>query len=255
MDLSLLQEWTMSMSLHLVRTAAFMAVVPIFGRQRDSFWIRLVLTVALGAVFWWVGQKSVQLPTNLLQLAVLAVREAVIGMSLGYAMSLLTAMLVASGEIVSAEMGFAMARTMNPESGADATVVSQLFQVFAFLLILHYDLHHEVLRILEHTFHSIPIGTAFDIAPIAQGLLAMVSAMLVMALQYALPVLGVMLLVTVGLVLLGRAVPAINLMEFSFAARILLALLASAWFLAEGSPFLTRSFASLLESAAALFPA
>lgn len=253
MEIGLLQDWSTSLFLHMVRTGAFVAVVPIFGRQRDSFFLRLVLSTALGAVFWWVGDQRVAIPHHLLALAVISLREGVVGFALGFAVSLLTSMLVSSGEIVSSEMGFAMARTMNPESGADATVVSQLFQVFAFLLILHFNLHHEVLRILADTFHSIPVGSTFDIAPICHGLLTMVSAMLVMALQYAFPVLGVMLLVTVGLVLLGRAVPAINLMEFSFAARILLALLASAWFLAEGTPFLTRSFASLLQGAAALF--
>jgi flagellar biosynthetic protein FliR len=255
MDPTLLQEWSTSMFLHMVRAATFMAVAPIFGRQRDSFFLRLVLAVALGAVFWWVGDQRVAMPQNILALAVICVREGVVGFALGFAVSLLTMMLVSAGEIVSSEMGFAMARTMNPESGASATVVSQLFQVFAFLLILHFNLHHEVLRILADTFRSIPVGSTFDIAPICHGLLGLVSAMLVMALQYAFPVLSVMLLVTVGLVLLGRAVPAINLMEFSFAARILLALLASAWFLAEGSPFLIRSFGSLLEGAAALFQA
>lgn len=253
MDPALLPEFSTSMFLHLVRAAAFMAAVPIFGRQPDSFFLRLVLAVALGAMFWWVGDQRVTMPHGLLGLGIMSLREGVVGLALGFAVSLLTSMLVAAGEIVSTEMGFAMARTMNPESGTDATVVSQLFQVFAFLLILHLDLHHEVLRILGDTFRSIPVGSTFDIAPICQGLLAMVGAMLVMAVQYSFPVLGVMLLVTVGLVLLGRAVPAINLMEFSFAARILLALLASAWFLAEGNPFLVRSFGSLLDSAAALF--
>lgn len=254
MQPELLPDYATSMFLHLVRAAAFMAAVPIFGRQRDSFFLRLVLATAFGAVFWWVGDQRVPMPHDLLQLGVTATREGLVGLALGFAVSLLTMLLVAAGEVVSTEMGFAMARSMNPESGADATVVSQLFQVFAFLLILHFDLHHEMLRILGDTFRAVPVGGTFDLQPLCQGLLGMVAAMLVMAVQYAFPVLGVMLLVTVGLVLLGRAVPAINLMEFSFAARILLALLASAWFLAEGNPFLLRSFDQLLHSAARLFP-
>ena len=75
-----------------------------------------------------------------------------------------------------------------------------------------------------------------------------------LALQYAFPVVGVMIVLTVGLVILGRAVPAINLMEFGFGIRIVLALLASAWFLAEGTPFLARSMQHLLGIVHGMFP-
>jgi len=75
-----------------------------------------------------------------------------------------------------------------------------------------------------------------------------------LALQYALPLLSLMLLLSAGMVLLGRAVPAINLMEFGFALRVLLALGALALFLVEGTPFLLQTFRALLDGAAAMFP-
>ncbi|HLQ36746.1 MAG TPA: flagellar biosynthetic protein FliR [Planctomycetota bacterium] len=249
-----LPAFATSLFLHLVRTSAFMAVVPVFGRQRDSMFLRLVLALTMAVVFWWVGQQQVPLPGSVLALGVMAVREAVVGVALGFAVLIITTVAVAAGEIVSTEMGFSMARALDPESGSESSVMSQLFQVFAFLLILHFDLHHEVLRILEQTFRSIPVGAPFDLQPIWFGLRGLVAASLLLALQYAFPVLGVMLLLTTALVLLGRAVPNINLMEFGYAARVLLALLAGAYFLAQGSPFLVRSFAGLLGSTRAMFP-
>lgn len=254
MDLRAIESMANSMFLHLLRVASFMAVVPIFGRQRDSFYLRLVLAVAVGAIFWWTGDQQVPMPGNVLAMAVAAVRESFVGIALGFAVYVISSLLVSSGEIVSTEMGFAMARTMNPESGNDATVVSQLFQAFGFLLMLQLDLHHEVLRILHDTFRAVPVGTTYDIAPLWNGIAVLTTSTIALALQYAFPVLGVMIVLTAGLVLLGRAVPAINLMEFSFGIRILLALLAAAWFLAEGTPFLGRTLAGLLGHVRAMFP-
>ena len=254
MDLRLLEGHAVALLLHLLRTGAFLAVVPLFGRQRDTFFLRLVLSVALASISWWTAKRAVAVPADLLQLGVLGARECLVGFALGFAVSLLTAVLVAAGEIVSSEMGFSMARVMNPESGVDATVVSQLFQVFGFLLILHFDLHHEVLRILDHTFTACPVGGPFAIAPIWDGVRVLVGASIVVALQYAFPVLAVMLLLTVGFVLLGRAVPHVNLMEFSFTARVLVALGAATWFLSAGAPFLLRSFARMLDGVRAMFP-
>jgi hypothetical protein len=152
-------------------------------------------------------------------------------------------------------MGFSLARTMNPESGIDATVVSQLLQVLGFLLILQFDLHHDALRVLEHTYRACPIGQPFDIEPIWLGLRELVAGSVVLAVQYSFPILGLMLLLSVGMVLLGRAVPNINLMEFGFALRVLLAIGAMAYFLGEGTPFLLQTFRSVLErSARRMFP-
>lgn len=253
MDLQWYEGVATSLFLHQLRAGAFFAVVPLFGRQRDSFWLRLILAVAMGSVFWWVGDQHVELPGNLLALSVMGIREGVIGIALGFALYTMTAMLISAGEIISSEMGFSMARTMNPESGVDATVVSQLFQVIGFLLILQLDLHHEALRVLGDTFDACPVGQPFALEPIWLGLRTLMTGCLVLALQYSFPVLGTMLLLTVALVLLGRAVPAINLMEFGFALRVLLALLASAWFLTAGAPFLAAAFGSLLEGARGMF--
>lgn len=254
MDFSLAQGFVVALLLHVVRAGAFFAVVPLFGRQADSFMLRLVLSVALGGIFWWVGDQRIEPPAHLLMLGAMALRESVVGLALGFALSTMTSLLVSAGEVISSEMGFSLARTMNPESGIDATVVSQLLQVLGFLLILQYDLHHDALRVLEQTYRACPIGQPFDLTPIWEGLQALVGGSVVLALQYSFPILGLMLLLSVALVLLGRAVPSINLMEFGFAARVLVALGALTLFLSEGAPFLVQTFRAILDGTAAMFP-
>ena len=166
MDISLAQDYVTALLLHFVRVATFLSVLPLFGRQRDSVILRLALSVAMAAIFWWVGDQRVDAPTHLMQLGVMGVREGVIGLALGFALSTMTSMLVSAGEFLSHEMGFSMARTINPESGVNGTVISQLMQVVGFLMILSLDLHHEALRVMEHTFRVCPIGEPFDFLPI-----------------------------------------------------------------------------------------
>ena len=254
MDYLLAQDYMTSLFLHVVRVGAFIAVLPLFGKQADSVMLRLALATSIGAIFWWVGDQRIETPNHVIELGVMAVREATVGLSLGFALSTMTSMLVSAGEFISSEMGFSLARTMNPETGVDGTVVSQLLQVMGFLLILSLDLHHDALRIMEMTFRSCQVGEPFDFLPIWQGILALVAGSVELALQYSFPILGTMLLISVGLVLLGRAVPAINLMEFAFSLRIIISLSGLALFIVEGAPFLIQTFASILERAADMFP-
>jgi len=254
-NLALLEIHATTLLLHLARSGGFLAAVPLFGRQRDTMFLRLILAIALGAIFWYVDPRPVPIPEDVLGLSGLVVREAFVGFALGFALSLMTSALIAAGEILAVEMGFAMARAINPESGMNATVISQLFQVFGFLLILQFDLHHDVLRVLGHTYSACPVGEPLALEPIWDGLRTLVSACIIVAVQYAFPILAIMLLLTVGLVLLGRAVPHINLMEFGFTARVLVALVASSYFLLNGTPFLLRTFRAMIETAGEMFPA
>jgi flagellar biosynthetic protein FliR len=183
----------------------------------------------------------------------LAVREAVVGACAGYAVSLLTSALVTAGEIVSNEMGFSIAQVMDPLTGKSTPVASSLFEVMGYLLLFGTSLHHEVLRVLGASYEMVPVGKGFDFGVVHERLCVLVAAATEYGLHYAVPILAVMSLLTAALVILARAVPNLNLMEFSWGLRILLALVAASWFLSEGRPFLLDMFADLLQRAQLLF--
>ena len=253
MDPSGLIAYMPALLLHFVRAGAFFAAVPMFGAQRDSRMLRLILAVSMATIFWWVGDKIVIVGGGLPELMVMAIREAVIGLAAGFALSLMTTALVTAGEIISHEMGFSLSRTMNPETGHSSSVVSQLFQTMGALLILQLNVHHDVLRVLGSSYEALRIGQPFDIGPIFVVLSSLVGKTLLVAMEYAIPILGVMLLLTSVLVMLARAVPHINLLEFTFGVRILLALLSSAYFLVRGAPFLEQVFAEMIGEARLMF--
>ena len=135
MELGILLQMTVALILHMVRAGAFFAVVTFFGRQRDSVMIRLILSISIGTIMWWVGDRMLPVPPTFLELGVMALTEGVIGLALGFAISTLMSMLIIAGEVISMEMGFSMARSINPESGTNATVVSQFLFFFWLMMV------------------------------------------------------------------------------------------------------------------------
>jgi flagellar biosynthetic protein FliR len=247
--LPLLPAWL----LHVVRALAFVAAVPLLGTQADSRMLRLVLAVALASILFWSAPRAVAPPANLVELGLCTVREALVGLLAGFAVSQLTAALAIAGEVISNEMGFGMAEIVNPETGRVSPVVVQLLEVFGVLLVFALDLHHGLLQVLAAAYAALPVGQAFDFGVVFGRIQELLALGLLGGIQYALPVLGVMLLSTATLVMLARALPTINLLEFSFGARILLALLASVYFLGEGIGFLRGLFETVLARAGLLF--
>jgi flagellar biosynthesis protein FliR len=100
MDLALFEQQAVSLFLHFVRTGAFLFVVPFFGRQRDTFFLRLVLSVALGSMMWWNGGQSVELPRSLIEMGFLVMTESFLGLALGFALGVLSALLRVGGGLL-----------------------------------------------------------------------------------------------------------------------------------------------------------
>ncbi|MEZ5967251.1 MAG: flagellar biosynthetic protein FliR [Planctomycetota bacterium] len=239
--------------LHVMRAGALVYFLPGLGQGADTRWLRLILGLCLGAIFWWLGTRTMVLTGGLPQLIGLAVVELLIGAAIGYVVQLVSAILAVAGEIIAQEMGFTMAQVLDPLSGASTQVVSQFLQLFAMLMVFALDLHHDFLRALARAFTAIPVGHGFDPALLFRRTSTLVAFALEAGVRYAMPVLAVMLVVTATLSVLSRAVPNINLMEFSFGIRILLAMAMALLLLTEGMAPLIESFRTVIGGANRLF--
>ena len=242
-----------SVLLHLVRAGTFLITCPLFGVTGEGRTIRIMFSVSFGVVFWWVGNKFVPMPESVFELCEMIIVECFVGLLAGFCIQLLLAIPQIGGEILAAEMGFAISRIVNPATGASSTPLAQFFEAFATLLIFVTGLHHEVVRVLAATYDHVPVGTTFDYDLVFQRVMPLVNDTIHLGLLFAIPILGILLLLTVVLVLLSRAVSNINLMEFSFAVRILLALGGTVVMLGHSAPFLLRVFERLLGRSLVLF--
>lgn len=248
--------------LHFVRAGAFLLAMQLFGRQGDSKMARLIITMALAAIMWWVdddkllrelGGEAVIVQGQWLRLGVMCAVDASVGFAAGFAVNIISQAMAVAGEIISHDMGFAMSQMMDPVTGRSHTVMSQLLQVIVILTIFALDIHHDFLRVLVVLYEKVPVGQGYEIEPVFENLNSLISFALEFAMRYAFPIMGVLVLLTAVLVMLARAVQNINLMEFSFGLRILVAIFAAIYFLAEGMPFLIAFAGEVVERATNLF--
>jgi flagellar biosynthesis protein FliR len=104
------------------------------------------------------------------------------------------------------------------------------------LLFFATDGHLACFRALHATLLAIPVGGTIDLAHLATALTALLAEGFGVAVSFAFPVIGILLVLTVTLLLLSRGVPQINLMELGYTARILLSLFAMVWLLDRATP-------------------
>lgn len=214
------------------RMSGLFLLAPFFGGQAISR--RLKISFAAAVAICVVPTLLDRGPAALVALsdplmAPLSIgSELLLGATVGFLAGAIFAAIQAAGHLISLDMGMAVAGVVDPVSNLRVSVLGQLKSSLAVLLFLLLDFHHEFLRMLTGSFRLLAPGSLVErvAAPQIGSQLASVAseqgAQLIMrAAQMALPVTVSLILVTVAMAFLSRAVPEMNVFMLGFAMRIL----------------------------------
>ena len=203
----------------LIRFSAFFLTAPLFSLAAVSVRIRITLAFLLT----WVVYPFLDLPI-IDPLSSLGISEvfvqAAIGAIGGIILQLVNAAFVVGGQSMSASMGLAMANMVDPNMG-NVPVISQFLLICGILVFMILGGHLIVIQIMANSFQTLPIGNPLSILDLTQGVLLWSGSMFVGALMIALPVLASLLFINLGLGVITRSAPALNIFSLGFPAMIL----------------------------------
>ncbi len=155
---------------------------------------------------------------------VLLAGEFFIGLLLGFTLQLFFDAVQLAGQICGVQMGYSLASVLNPDSQADSTVLSTLYQLIALVLFIQLGVPHWLLRGLGRSFDYLPPGRLSLAWPGAPALLEFASGMWVAGVQIAAPVLVASLFADVALGFLGKALPQFPVLFLGISLKNLLGL-------------------------------
>ncbi len=207
-------------ALILLRMTGFVISSAVLSSQNISSILKISLSVVLTLIVFKsvaTNQALIRLHENEGSLLLLAGREIIVGIALGFVTRLFFFSISMAGEMVSLSLGLSQAQIFNPMMGAVGNVVEQFYMVIATLLYLVLDGHHILIDGLVKSFAtvevaklSLEVGALSEIVLKAQGFF-------ILGIKLAAPILISMLIVQVGIALLSRTVPQINVITTSTA--------------------------------------
>lgn len=206
-----------------LRVTALFAVAPISGDRSVPPRLRVVLGLAVAAALSPAGAPAIASGGSPLALAGAMAAEVGIGLLLGFAASLAFAAFELLGEFVSVQGGLGAATAIDPGSGSASHVLSATLRVFALLIYLAIDGHHELLRAAALSFERLPPGQLPDPESF-RALAALGASLFEIALRLAAPFAVAMLISNLAVGVLGRLVPQLNLMLLQLPATIAITL-------------------------------
>jgi flagellar biosynthetic protein FliR len=211
------------------RIAAFFSVLPIFGWRSLPVRVRAGIALLVTVFFAMITPPPAGLGNVHWAWALILIgREVLCGLALGLAILLVFSAAQQAGRIIGRQMGFALARIIDPVSGETSQPVAIIFEIAFALFFLVAGGHHLLLHAIGRSYAVFPVASAPSAAVMAQAIVSAGSAMLLFALKLSAPLLAAFMVLSVVLGILARALPEMNILLASLPLRSALGLFMAA---------------------------
>lgn len=203
----------------MLRISALMITAPIFSLSAFNTRMRILVALVLTWLVYPLHKWPVIDPTSA-QGLVEVFNQIMIGATMGLILQVVVAAVVVAGQSIAAAMGLSMANMLDPNMG-NVPVISQLLIVMSTLIFVGFGGHAILLGLILESFNSLPIGTNILNQAVYGRVLQWSSMMFLGAVLMALPVMVSLLFINVGLGVVTRAAPSLNIFAVGFPAMIM----------------------------------
>ena len=212
----------------LLRMSAFVATAAIFSIANIPAPLKILAAVVFTIVIFnavATNEALVRLSESQGDLLLLAGREVLVGIVLGFVTRLFFFAVSMAGEIVSVSTGLGQAQMYNPMMGSMSNAMEQFYSIIATLVFLGMNGHHTLILGIVESFASTPVAElSFGYSSFAEMVMK-IQNFFIIGIKISAPVLISMIVIQLGMALLSRVVPQINVMVTSASVTVLIGFL------------------------------
>jgi flagellar biosynthesis protein FliR len=194
----------------LARPGMLISTAPAFGGAFAPPHVRVGLTMLLAfAMLPTVNVPPVGSSTGLV---LVVTRELAIGLAIGLSIRALVAAAEMAGHLTATQIGFTYGAVVDPQSGVRNTLIAVLYANIALATFFAVDGHHALIQAMASSYRALPIGTGGVDDSLVRAVMQMLGVVFVLGVRFAMPVIIVLLVVELGMGLVARTAPMLNLM-------------------------------------------
>ncbi len=196
---------------------------PLYASESINTRTKLGLTLFISVVIYPVCHTFLaDIPNSMIEYGLMGIAEALIGITLGFCLTISFSVYQLAGQFFTVQMGFGASEVFDPMSQISLPLMGQYLNIMALLVFL--SLHGPIIIIKEifHSFELVSVNTFLHYSAIESqfGLIELFAKMFIIALRMSLPILGTLMIITVVMGLLGKAAPQMNLLMIGFPISI-----------------------------------
>ena len=195
----------------LTRIGSLLMTLPVIGTTTVPMQVRALLAVALAMIVAPLHfGLPIPPPEHLPALAVLLVKEAILGLALGLAVMVLLSGMQLAGQVASQMSGLSLAEVANPNFETSVPIFSQVLELLALAIFFLVGGHRQVIDALLGSFAWMPPGQGHFPPSLLDTMTAVATHSFETGIRAAAPVMVAMLLAILIVALISRTIPQLN---------------------------------------------
>jgi len=207
----------------LVRTSTILFMLPIISSNQVPRQVRFGLALLISFIIWRVVPPIAPLD-GLGALTAAIFSQFAVGLVFGFVSYLAFTGLEFAGEILDIQVGFSIVNVINPLTSQTVSVLGEFELALASLIFLIADGHHLLLEGLAGSFTLVPLPFAALQPGLQTDVVEFFAKSLFLVFQIAAPVAISLYIVNIGLALMARVAPQLNVFAVGFPLQIIVGL-------------------------------
>lgn len=225
-DVSFLPVLAATFLLSFARIGTMVMLLPGLGELTVSPRVRLTIALVLTAVIMPLHRGEYHIDLRAFGPVVLTLgQELLVGVVLGLLARLTIASLQIAGSVVAQQMGLGFVTAVDPTQGQQGAIVGNFLSVLGITLIFATDLHHLVIGALNDSYVLFRPGEVPILGDVANVLTTTITGAFRIGVQLAAPFLVFGLLFNLGLGVLARLMPQMQVFFIGMPLSILVGFL------------------------------
>ena len=223
----MLQGHIAAFLLLLTRVSGLFLVSPFFGSMNVPVTIRAAAALAFSVVLFPVvdGMGTVDAPESILMFAVMVLGELFIGWLIGFVAYAVFSAINVGGKVMDMQVGFAIVNVMDPTSGQQAPLIGSFLYNLGIIIFLATNGHHMIIAALAESFRVVPLSGISPDASLSMLIGSMMTGIFTTGMKVAMPVTFAILLTNIGLGILARTMPQMNIFVVGIPLQLMIGML------------------------------
>lgn len=235
-------------SLILMRMSGFILLNPILGRKNIPAQVKAgVIFVLTLTVYSFSSGEAFDIASPL-EYGFLLLKEFAAGYVVGFVTELFFFVITFAGFIMDFQMGLSMSTVYDPQSNAQIPVTGGVLQTFYVLLFFAVDGHLALIKILLGSAEIIPYGGILLTQDLAAKIIDLFLECVLMGVKFAFPVLAAEFLMEMGVGILNKVVPQINVFVINIQLKVTVGLTLLIFLISPIGEFLSNLVTVMIKS-------
>jgi flagellar biosynthetic protein FliR len=221
-SLNWLPETAFLFLLIFARVGTILMLMPALGEMLIPSRIKLSFGLALTLVLFPVLSPNLpRLPADVLQVVAILIHELAIGLILGAITRLLTMAAAVAGSVIAFQAGLSIAQTADPTNGGvQGALIGNFLALCGVTLIFATDLHHVALLAIKDSYLIFSPTDPLMLGDAAEMAIQSAASAFVIGVQMSAPFIVLGLVFYLGMGILGRMMPQLQVFFVAMPATI-----------------------------------